>query len=590
MKSILSILFYLLVTFSLSIKAYSQQGKFRCDSLMVENHYSEKHWSFHHYYSNPNYDNTYGYYDLKLLHEQGKYKNDTSTFYYCNNVQCPIPINATSVTIKPYYEDTFTLDLSKNQNIIKIYINDEYSDTLFLYHLFNNLVQLKNLRTLRIELARRFIIPTNIKKLKQLEKLIIFCQGPTSGNRFDTIYYNDKKITNDCHFDKKKDFLKNYFIFKPLDELYELENLKNLAISTWGSLDINQTNLAKLQKLELVSLVADSIFYLKDDLFSKNNIQHINLLWYKPEYIERQEDKSKKIIYFNSLPKCLISANHSLKTFNCTFLKITDNLADLSKLTHLVSLQTNILDLKNHSNYSQDYWFENLKELTFYSPEDFPYPTYKGKIGKSNYNSNFRFNKLNKLTFIGQFPKKPHFLRRVFLSNSKIKDIELIEFEGDFLQFLEWSKQYKDVNLKIISTDINKLYESVERGSLRYIPKFNKISFLYDDLIDCKAENLVRIKCDTLEITYYESETYNENRNGNIIPHPFEWKRPLVWDELSKKAENGKDKKMPSFWVTTLQELPNVKTVVFKRAERNYSINYQYYYEPYNWKEHEFEK
>lgn len=585
MKLLLSILLFLVV-FN---KVYAQSGRYRCDSLMVENHYEEPHSSYPHYTS-PNYNNNYGYYDLDLINGQGKYENDTSTFYYCNNTQCPIPINATSLTISLDYEDAFTLDLSKNQNIVNVYINDVYSDTLFLYNLFNNLVQLKNLRTLQVRLARRFIIPTNIKKLKQLQKLIIFCEGSTSMNRYDTIYFNNKKITTHCHFDKKKDFVNNYFIFKPLDELYELENLKYLTISTWGSLNINQTNLGKLKKLEIISLVADSIFYLKDNLFSQNNIYHINLLWYKPEYIERQEGKSKKIIYFNRLPKCLLSASHSLKSFNCTFLKITDNLSDLCKLTHLVSLQTNILDLKNHSNYYQDYWFENLKELTFYSLEDFPYPIYKGKIGKSDYISSFRFNNLNKLTFIGKFPKQPHFLRRVFLSNSKIKDIELVDFEGNFLQFLEWSKMYKGVNLKIISTDINKLYESVEKGYSWNTRNLNKISVLYNNLIDCKIENLIKIKCDTLEITYYESETWNERRFEKIIPHPFEWKRPLVWDELSKKAENGKDKKMPSFWVETLNQLPNVNTVIFKRADRKYSINCEYYYEPYNWKEHDFEK
>ncbi len=585
MKLLLSILLFL-VAFN---KVYAQLGRYRCDSLIIENHYEEPHWSYPHYTS-PNYNNNYAYYDLDLIKGQGKYENDTSTFYYCNNTKCPIPINATSLTISLFYEDTFTLDLSKNQNIVNVYIDDAYSDTLFLCNLFNNLVQLKNLRTLQVRLARRFIIPTNIKKLKQLENLIIFCEGSTSMNRYDTIYFNEKKITRDYDFYKKKDYLKSYFIFKPLDELYELENLKYLTISTWGSLDINQNNLAKLKNLEIISLAADSIYYLKNDLFSKNNIQHINLLWNKPGYIEQQERKSKKIIYFNSLPKCLLSASHSLKSFNCNFLKITDNLSDLCKLTQLVSLQTNILDLKNHSNYYKDYWFENLKELTFYSPEDFPYPTYKGKIGKSDYISSFRFNNLNKLTFIGKFPKQPHFLRRVFLSNSKIKDIELIDFEGNFLQFLEWSRIYKDVNVKIISTDINKLYEFAEIGYSWNTRNLNKISVLYDNLIDCKIENLVRIKCDTLEITYYESETYNENRNGNIIAHPFEWKRPLVWDKLSKKAENGKDKKMPSFWVETLNQLPNVKTVIFKRAERKYSINYRYYYEPYNWKEHNFDK
>jgi hypothetical protein len=555
--------------------------------LIIENHYEESHWSYPHYTS-PNYNNNYAYYDLDLINGQGKYENDTSTFYYCNNSKCPIPINATSLTISLSYEDAFTLDLSKNQNIVNVYIDDAYSDTLFLCNLFNNLVQLKNLRTLQVRLARRFIIPTNIKKLKQLENLIIFCEGSTSMNRYDTIYFNNKKITNHIHFDKKKDFLNNYFIFKPLDELYELENLKYLTISTWGSLDINQSNLGKLKKLEIISLVADSIFYLKEDLFSLNNIYHINLLWYKPEYIERQERKSKKVIYYNSLPKCLVSASNSLKSFNCTFLKITDDLSDLCKLTHLVSLQTNILDLKTPRYFDRYYRFDNLRELTFYSPEDFPYPTYKRKISRGFF-SNFMFNNLNKLTFVGHFPKEPHFLRRIFLS-SKIKDIDLVDFDGNFKDFWEWTRQgefSRKANLKIISTDINKLYESTDAWK---IPKFSKINFLYDDLIDCKIENLIRIKCDTLEITYYESEKYKENRNGNIILHPFKWYRPLIWDELSEKGEMGKDKKMPSFWVETLNQLPNVKTVIFKRAERKYSINYRYYYEPYNWKEHNFDK
>ncbi len=596
MKLLLSILLFL-VAFN---KVYAQLGRYRCDSLIIENHYKEKHWAYPNYFNKdlfyPSYNNTYHYtwFNIEQVDElKWKNKKDTINFYYCNHPQCPIPIKTTDLTIELGENDTPFLYLSNNKNIVNIYVEDDYRDTIFLFNLFNELAQLENLKTLEILITRRFSLPTNIKKLKQLEAININTDYRNKTGmdlrNFDTIYFNEKKITREYDFYKKKDYLKSYFIFKPLDELYELENLKYLTISTWGSLDINQYNLAKLKKLEIISLAADSIYYLKNDLFSKNNIQHINLLWNKPGYIEQQEYKSKKIIYYNSIPTCLLSANHSLKSFNCNFLKITDNLSDLCKLTHLEFLQTNILDLKTPRYFDGYYHFDNLKELTFYSPEDFPYPIYKGKISRGFF-SNFWFLNLNKLTFIGKFPQKPHFLRRMFLSNSKIKDIELVEFEGNFLQFLEWSKMYKDINLKIISTDINKLYESVERGSLWYIPKFNKISFLYDDLIDCKIENLIRIKCDTLEITYYESETYNENRNGNIIPHPFEWKRPLVWDELSKKAENGKDKKIPSFWVETLKQLPNVKTVIFKRAERKYSINYRYYYEPYNWKEHNFDK
>ena len=98
MKLLLSILLFL-VAFN---KVYAQLARYRCDSLIIENHYEEPHWSYPHYTS-PNYNNIYAYYDLDLINGQGKYENDTSTFYYFNNTKCPIPINATSLTISLDY-------------------------------------------------------------------------------------------------------------------------------------------------------------------------------------------------------------------------------------------------------------------------------------------------------------------------------------------------------------------------------------------------------------------------------------------------------------------------------------------------------